>query len=156
MSTPALASSPVLTLLQDIPMPIGNKAMQGYRLPNSVAAGFPSPAEDLGGERINFEHLIPTRHPQATYFMQAKGNSMVEAGIFDKDVLVVDRALKPVHGHVVVAMLDGDFTVKHLYQRAGRTKLKAANPTYPDITLKDGQTLEIWGVVIAIVRQMVH
>lgn len=155
MSTPAPALSPALMLLQDVPMPLGSTVLQGHFLPNSVAAGFPSPAEDLGGERINFEHLI-TSHPQATYFMRASGNSMVDAGIYDKDVLVIDRALKPVHGQVVVAMVDGDFTVKHLHQRFGRTKLKAANPTFPDITLKDGQTLEIWGVVVAIVRQMVH
>ena len=90
---------------------------------------------------------------QATYFMRASGHSMVEAGIFDNDIIVVDRAIKPRHNHVVVAIVDGDFTVKHLYQRAGRIKLKAANPTFPDIVPKEGQTIEVWGVVTSSIKQ---
>ena len=78
---------------------------------------------------------------------------MVEAGIFDKDIMVVDRAIKARHGHIVVAVVDGDFTVKRLYQRAGRIKLKAANPTFPDIVPKEGQTIEVWGVVTSSIKQ---
>ena len=92
-------------------------------------------------------------HPQATYFLRASGHSMVEAGIFDKDIMVVDRAIKPRHGHIVVAIVDGDFTVKYLYKRADRIKLKAANPTFPDIVPKEGQTIEVWGVVTATIKQ---
>jgi DNA polymerase V len=80
---------------------------------------------------------------------------MVETGIFDNDILVVDRAIKPRHGHIVVAIVDGDFTVKLLHQRAGRIKLKAANPTFADIVPKDGQTLEVWGVVTSAIKQFV-
>ena len=83
-------------------------------LQNRVCAGFPSPAEDLGAQRIDLTQVLVT-HPQATYFMRASGHSMVEAGIFDNDIIVVDRAIKPRHNHVVVAIVDGDFTVKHLY-----------------------------------------
>jgi DNA polymerase V len=78
---------------------------------------------------------------------------MEEAGIDDNDILVVDRAVKPRHNHIVVAIVDGDFTVKRLYQRAGRIKLKAANPTYRDIEPKDGQTIEVWGVVTSSIKQ---
>ena len=78
---------------------------------------------------------------------------MMDAGIFDKDILVVDRAVKPRHNHIVVAVVDGDFTVKYLYQRAGRIKLKAANPTFPDIVSKEGQTIEVWGVVTSTIKQ---
>ena len=78
---------------------------------------------------------------------------MKDAGIFDKDLLVVDKAIKPQHGHIVVAVVDGEFTVKRLYQRAGQMKLKAANSTFPDITPKDGQTVEIWGVVTSSIKQ---
>jgi DNA polymerase V len=92
-------------------------------------------------------------HAQATYFLRASGQSMVEAGIFDNDVLVVDRAIKPRHNHIVVAVVDGDFTVKKLYQRQGKIKLKAANPTFPDIVPKDGQTIEVWGVVTSCIKQ---
>ena len=119
-----------------------------------VEAGFPSPAEDLGAKRIDLAQLL-IKHPQATYFLRASGHSMSEAGIFDGDILVVDRAVKPRNAHIVVATVDGDFTVKLLQQRAGRVKLKAANPTYPDITPKDGQTIEIWGVVTSTIKQFV-
>jgi DNA polymerase V len=92
-------------------------------------------------------------HPQATFLLRVSGESMRDAGIFDGDMLVVNKAIKPRHGHVVVAVVDGEFTVKHLYQRAGRVKLKAANVTFPDITPKDGQTLEVWGVVTASIKR---
>jgi DNA polymerase V len=124
----------------------------GPLLRNRVCAGFPSPAEDLGAHRIDLTQVLVT-HPQATYFLRASGHSMVEAGIFDNDIMVVDRAIKPRHDHVVVAIVDGDFTVKRLYQRAGRIKLRAANPTYPDIVPKEGQTIEIWGVVTSTIKQ---
>ncbi|WP_200847929.1 S24 family peptidase, partial [Rhizobium sp. 18055] len=81
-----------------------------------------------------------------------RGLSMSEDGLGDGDTIIVDRAIKPTNGHIVVAVVDGDFTVKRLQLRAGRMKLKAANPTYPDITPKDGQTVEIWGVVTACVK----
>lgn len=121
-------------------------------LGNLVRAGFPSPAEDLGARRIDLTEVLIT-HPQATYFLRARGQSMIDAGIFDNDILVVDRAIKPRHNHVVVAIVDGDLTVKYLFQRAGRIKLKAANPTYPDILPKDGQTIEVWGVVTSTIKQ---
>jgi len=119
---------------------------------NRVCAGFPSPAEDLGAKRIDLTQVLIT-HPQATYFLRASGHSMVEAGIFDNDILVVDRAVKPRNNHIVVAVVDGDFTVKQLYQRQGRIRLKAANPTFPDIVPKEGQTIEIWGVVTSCIKQ---
>ena len=121
-------------------------------LGNRVCAGFPSPADDLGAQRIDLTQVLIT-HPQATYFLRARGQSMIEAGIFDNDILVVDRAVKPRHNHVVVAIVDGGLTVKYLYQRAGRIKLKAANPTFPDILPKEGQTIEVWGVVTSTIKQ---
>lgn len=113
-----------------------------------IQAGFPSPAEDHGGKRIDvLEHLV--KHPQATFQLQVRGESMREAGIFDGDVVLVDKAIRPRSGQIVVAVVDGDFTIKRLWQRAGRMKLLAANPTFPDITPKDGQEILIWGVVVA-------
>lgn len=78
---------------------------------------------------------------------------MIEAGLGDGDTIVIDRAIKPANGQIVVAVVDGDFTVKFLYLRAGRMKLKAANPTFPDITPQEGQLIEIWGVVIACIKR---
>ena len=134
------------------PVLISNAPLLAMLIRNRVCAGFPSPAEDLGAQRIDLTQMLVV-HAQATYFLRASGHSMMEAGIFDKDILVVDRAIKPRHNHIVVAVVDGDFTVKRLYQRSGRTKLKAANPTFPDIVPKEGQTLEIWGVVTASIKQ---
>ena len=65
----------------------------------------------------------------------------------------MDRAVKPRHGHIVVAVVDGDFTVNRLYQRAGRVKLRAANVTFPEIVPKEGQTIEVWGVVTATIKR---
>lgn len=117
-----------------------------------VQAGFPSPADDFAVKRIDLSQEL-IAHPQATFFLQARGTSMIEAGIFDGDMLVVDRALKPRHNHIVVAVVDGEFTVKLLYQRAGRIKLKPANVTFPEIVPKEGQTLEVWGVVTASIKK---
>jgi DNA polymerase V len=119
---------------------------------NRVCAGFPSQAEDLGYERIDLTNVL-IKHPQATYLLRVSGDSMRDAGIFDNDLLVVDKAIRPRNNMVVVAVVDGDFTVKRLYNRAGRIKLQAANPTYPDIVPKEGQTVEIWGVVTCTIKQ---
>lgn len=119
-----------------------------------VRAGFPSPAEDFTVNRLDLTQLLVT-HPQATYLLRVSGASMHDAGIDDGDILLVDKAIKPKHGDVVVAVVDGEFTVKTLYQRAGRLKLKAANPTFADIVPKDGQTVEVWGVVTSSIKRFV-
>ena len=134
------------------PVLISDAPLLAMLIRNRVCAGFPSPAEDLGAQRIDLTQMLVV-HAQATYFLRASGQSMVEAGIFDNDILVVDRAVKPRHNHIVVAVVDGDFTVKRLYQRAGRTKLKAENPTFVDIVPKEGQTIEVWGVVTATIKK---
>ena len=117
-----------------------------------VRAGFPSPAEDFATRRIDLTEVLVS-HPQATFLLRVRGESMREAGIFDGDTIVVDRALKPRHGHIVVAVVDGEFTVKYLHQRAGRLKLKPANPTFPEIVPRDGQTIEVWGVVTSSIKR---
>lgn len=89
---------------------------------------------------------ILVSHPQATFFLRLRGgDSMRDAGLFDGDLLVVNRALKPVHGDVVIAVVDGEFTCKTLWLKFGRMKLVAANPTYPEIVPKEGQTIEGMG-----------
>ncbi|MDN3919368.1 LexA family protein [Roseateles violae] len=136
------------------PTPILNLAPAlVFALPNGVSAGFPSPAEDLGAKRIDLNEIL-IKHPLATYTLRVSGQSMRDAGIDDGDVVLVDRAVKAAHGHIVVAVVDGEFTIKRLFQRHGRIKLQAANPTYPDIVPGDGQTIEIWGVVRHCIKPM--
>lgn len=141
------------SIISQLPLPVSETSAETLqRLGNCVAAGFPSPAEDLGGQRVDLTREL-VEHPQATFLLRARGHSMMGAGILDDDILVVDRALVPRHQHVVVAVVDGEFTVKTLWQRAGRVKLQPANPAYPEIVPAEGQTLEIWGVVTAAIHQ---
>ncbi|MGA0032216.1 MAG: LexA family protein, partial [Burkholderiales bacterium] len=91
-------------------------------------------------------------HPEATFFMRVKGDSMTGAGIHDGDLLVVDRSLEPASGRVVVAALDGELTVKRLQRRQGRITLKSENPAYPAITVGEDRDLQIWGVVAYVVH----
>ena len=111
-----------------------------------VSAGFPSPAADYEDKRLDInEYLI--RNPVSTFFFSVEGDSMQEAEIFDGDILVVDKSIRPRHGHIVIAFVDGQRLVKRLYQRAGRVALQAENPTYPPLEIRDGMELLIWGVV---------
>jgi len=119
----------------------------------AISAGFPSPAEDHSCRRIDLNEVL-IKHPQATFLMRVRGPSMREAGIDDGDSVIVDRSLKAAHGRVVVAVVDGEFTVKRLWKRGDNVKLQAANPTYPDITPRDGQTLEVWGVVTHAIKDL--
>lgn len=138
--------------MYSVPMPIYDKPVLLTALVEHVCAGFPSPAEDLGAKRIDvLEHIII--HPAATYALTVRGDSMKDYGIFDRDTLLVDRAIRPRHGHIVVANLDNDFVCKMLWKRNGVLKLKAGNDTYPDIKPKEGQTLEVWGVVLTSIKR---
>lgn len=121
--------------------------------PGTVRAGFPSPADDFSAKRQDLNELLIT-HPTATFFWRVRGTSMQGAGIADGDILVVNRALVPRHGDIVVAEVDNDFTVKYLFQRHGRVKLQAADPTYPDIVFeRDGQRLAVVGVVTCTIKR---
>ena len=112
----------------------------------SVHAGFPSVAQDyFGGDFSLDQHVIV--HPETTYIVTVAGDSMQGAGIWDGDLLVVDRALQPQAGDVVVAILDDELTVKRLLVHGSMPILHAENPRYPDFIPEDGQSLIIWGVV---------
>ena len=112
----------------------------------SVYAGFPSPAAEHEGRRVDLnQHLMINEN--ASFLFRVRGESMRDIGIYDGDTLIVDRSITPAHQHIVLAVLDGDFTVKRLYKRNGIIKLIAENSHFPPISLKDGQELIIWGVV---------
>ncbi len=115
-------------------------------LRRAVPAGFPSPADDYVELRISLdEHLV--EHRESTFFMRVAGDSMKGKGIFDGDLLVVDRALPAVDGCVVIAVVDGEFTVKQLLHTPKGPVLRAAHPDYPDMRIKPEQDFSIWGVV---------
>ncbi len=117
-----------------------------------VQAGFPSPAEDHMERSLDLnEHLV--RNPAATFFVRVQGDSMRDDGIRGGDILVVDRSLAPVDRQIVVAMLDGDFTVKRLRRMEGRVFLEAGNEDFDPIEIRESQELVIWGVVTFIIHQ---
>lgn len=121
---------------------------------HKVPAGFPSPADDYVEGRLSLdEHLV--RHKESTFFVRAKGNSMVGAGIFDNDLLVVDKSLDASSGDIVIAVIDGELTVKRLIKRDGKVILKPENARYKEIELQDGQELQVWGVVTSTVKKFV-
>ena len=139
-----------LPLMTPVPVSMAPVWVQAARV--SVPAGFPSPAEDHQVDRIELMSQL-VKHPQATFYVRIQGDSMRDAGILDGSVVLVDKAIKPRHGQIVIAVVDGDFTCKRLYQRGRTMRLKPENPAYPDIVPKDGQTVEIWGVVVATIHQ---
>lgn len=113
---------------------------------SKVSAGFPSPADDYVEARLDLnDHLV--RHREATFFVRVKGDSMVNAGIHDGDLLVVDKAVPATHGKVVVAEMRGELTVKTLCIKDGRAYLLPANPNYPAIPVCPEEGVTIWGVV---------
>lgn len=112
----------------------------------AVAAGFPSPATDYVEGMLDFNDLL-VNEAATTFVVRAEGESMLGAGIFPGDFLVVDRSLVARPGDVVIAALDGDFTVKSLRQEEGRFVLAPENPAYPVIAVDENSELSIWGVV---------
>ena len=121
-----------------------------FRIPllnDSVSAGFPSPADDYTEENIDLnEHLIS--NPFSTFFLRVKGESMINAGIKDKDLIIVDKSLIAKPGNIVIAMIDGEFTIKRLSIKNDELYLKAENHNYPDFSFKNHIDVQIWGVVI--------
>lgn len=118
---------------------------------SKVRAGFPSPADDFLENSISLdEHLI--QRPASTFCLRVAGDSMVEVGIFPGDMLIVDRSITAQSGDVVVAMIDGEFTVKRLMKKRNKIYLVPENKNYQPIEMKQESDLTIWGVVIHSVR----
>ena len=112
-----------------------------------VSAGFPSPADDYIDIGIDLnEELI--RHPASTFLLRVSGDSMTNAGIHNNDLLVVDRSLNPSPGHIVVAVLNGSFTLKRLVRESGVRSLEAEHPHYPSIALEQYNDIQLWGVAV--------
>ena len=118
-----------------------------------VQAGFPSPADDyMEGKLDLHKHLV--RNESATFFLRASGNSMEGAGIFDGDLLVVDRSIEATHNRIVIAALDGELTVKRLIRQRGKVYLAPENPEYPKFDITNREYVHIWGVVTYVVHKV--
>ncbi len=121
------------------------------RIVGSVVAGFPSPAEQYLEPTLDLNELLIKR-PAATFFVRVEGDSMIDEGIREGDLLVVDRSIRPASGDVIIAAVDGEFTVKTFRRDKDGVHLIPANKNYPIIDLKRGQELDYFGKVTAVIH----
>ena len=129
---------------------------RGYQLPlyaSEVQAGFPSPADDYIEGKLDLNKYL-VKHPTATFFVKAAGESMLNAGIHPGDILVVDRSLEAKHGKIIIAAIDGQLTVKRLYKNERGTYLMPENDNFKPIKIEDGNEIVIWGVVTNVLHQV--
>ena len=120
-----------------------------------ISAGFPSPADDYIENNLSISELL-IKNQLSTFLMKTSGDSMIEAGINDGDVLIVDRSLEARSRDIVIAIFEGNLTVKRLIIKAdGSAILKAENPLYKNILISEYTELEIWGVVTSAIHQFI-
>jgi len=133
------------TRITEVLVPADGDSIQITIADSAVPAGFPSPVDDSRETLDIASHIV--RNKASTFFMRVSGESMTGAGIYDGDLLIVDRSLEARHGDIVVAVLNGEFTVKRLSRRDGRVELHPANADYRKITVTEEMDFEVWGVV---------
>ena len=118
-----------------------------------ISAGFPSPADDFRETRISLdEELI--KNKEATFFAKVRGQSMIDAGLDDNDLLVIDRSLEPANNKIAVCFLDGEFTVKRLRVEGKEVWLQPENPNYPIIKITEDNDFVIWGIVTNVIKKV--
>ena len=118
-----------------------------------VAAGSPSPTEDYTEGKLDLNTYL-LRNPGATFFVRVSGDSMIEAGIHPGDLLIVDRSLPPAVGKVVIAVINGELTVKRLFRERGKLFLMPENPAYPSLEITEEMDFMIWGVVTSVIHPL--
>jgi len=118
---------------------------------SKVSAGFPSPAEDYIDKKLDLnEHLI--KHPAATFFVKVEGNSMINAGIHNGDTLIVDRAIEPVDKKIVVAVINGELTMKRIKKINDKLYLMPENDEFKPLEVTEGSEFQVWGVVTSVIH----
>lgn len=119
----------------------------------SVSAGFPSPADDFIDTKLDLnEHLV--KHPASTFFVRASGDSMINAGIHSGDILIVDRSLEPYDNAIVIAVLEGELTVKRLHYSGKRILLLPENTAYKPIDVTENEEFRVWGLVTSVIHKI--
>ena len=121
---------------------------------NNISAGFPSPADDFKEIRISLDKEI-IKNEEATFYARVDGESMLDAGLSDGDLIVIDRSEEPKNGSVAVCLLDGEFTVKRLKLKNKEIYLMPENSRYSPIKIGEGNELSIWGIVTYVVKKMI-
>ncbi len=147
---PLLTVSQAPEALQQVPPALELKLFN-----HRLSAGFPSPAADYSEDGLDLNTYL-VRNKAATFMFTVKGDSMIDAHIAEGDKVVVDCSLRPAHGDIVVAVVAGDYTIKRLFKHRGRLELRPENPAYQPIVFQEGSELEVWGVVVGVVRRYSH
>ena len=124
-----------------------------WLLEQGVSAGFPSPADDFKEVRISLDKEL-VKNQESTFYARVSGDSMLEAGIDDGDLLVIDKSLSPENGKIAVCFIDGDFTIKRIVKEKGKLYLKAENKKYKSIEIREGNELIIWGIVEYVIKKL--
>jgi SOS regulatory protein LexA len=120
------------------------------RLLGSVQAGFPSPAEEELVDTLSLDEFLVKR-PEATFMLRVSGNSMIDAGIFPDDIVLVEKGVRPKNNDIVIAQVDGEWTMKYFFKNADGVRLEPANRKFK--TIRPKNTLEIGGVVRTVIRK---
>ena len=118
---------------------------------NPVAAGFPSPASDYIDKSIDLNEILIKNKP-ATFLVRALGDSMINSGIFPGDILIIDKSITPTNKNIVIAILNGEFTVKRLIKEKNKIILRPENSKYKDFEIKEDDDFKIWGVVTFVIH----
>lgn len=132
------------------------EAVKSTELPlytNSISAGFPSPAEDFIDKKLDLnEYLI--KNPLTTFFVKVSGNSMINAGIYDGDILIVDKSIDASNNKIIIGVINGEFTVKRISKKNNKLFLLPANDNYDPIEVTEQMDFKIWGVVVHSIHKL--
>ncbi len=139
--------------ISEIYFPLVNSKIELPEYLTKISAGFPSPADDYVDKKLDLNEYI-IQHPAATFFVRVSGDSMVNAGIDTGDLLVVDRALEVKNNNIVLAVVNGEFTLKRIKKVNDKVYLAPENQSYKPIEIKEESNIEIWGVVTKVIKDV--
>ena len=131
-------------------LPSGNGAIF---VDTGISAGFPSPVDDFSESRISLDDEL-VKNKDTTFYAKVKGQSMIDAGLDDNDLLVIDRSLSPENNKIAVCFLDGEFTVKRLRVEKNEVWLQPENPNYPIINITKENDFMVWGIVTNVIKKV--
>ena len=134
-------------------VPDGSKSFETIFFDYGISAGFPSPAEDFKEERLSLDREL-VKNKEATFFARVNGQSMVDAGLDDNDLLIIDRSLNPENNRIAVCFLDGEFTVKRLKLQKDGLWLHPENEKYKPVKITEENKFVIWGIVTNVIKKV--
>ena len=134
-------------------IPDWESSLDSILVSSGISAGFPSPAGDFKQERISLDREL-IKNKEATFFARVNGQSMIDAGLDDNDLLVIDRSLEPVNNKIAVCLIDGEFTVKRLKVEKGKIWLQPENSNYKSIEITEENEFIIWGIVTNVIKKV--